>query len=262
MRALELGAVDFVGKPNGDVRAGMMELTEILRDKVRAAAVARVKPLDRQRPPGGGVTVSPPVEVGHDYRVIGMAASTGGVEALGEIIAALPPSLPGVMVVQHMPGGFTRSFAARLDTLSALTVREAGNGMRIERGHVYIAPGNHHLRLARDGNDDVCRLSDDKPVSGHRPSADVLFNSIAEIAGARSLGVILTGMGKDGAHGLLNMRLQGAVTLGQDESSSLIYGMPRVAHEIGAVTAQVPLKHMAATIPSWLAHERRAPIQV
>jgi two-component system chemotaxis response regulator CheB len=250
LRALELGAVDFVGKPNGDLRRGMENVAVSLVEKVRAAARAQVKPLHNPRPAAPPALTRPlaPVHGTQGYRAIGIGASTGGVEAIYQVVSALPPGLPGILVVQHMPGGFTRSFAKRLDALSQLTVMEAEDGMPIHPGHVYIAPGTHHLIMAQEGGQDVCYLGDGPPTTGHRPSVDELFNSIAATAGKQSIGVILTGMGKDGAQGLRNMRRLGAPTIGQDEASSVVYGMPRAAFELGAVAEQVTLDRVAETI--------------
>mgnify|MGYP006421711277 CR=1 FL=1 len=253
VRALELGAVDVVGKPQGDLRNGMAALGGVLVEKVRAAAGAQVKPLERSRAGGNGggarLHALPRIEgTGAGLRVVAIGASTGGVEALREVICALPPDMPGILVVQHMPGGFTRSFADRLDGLCDLTVCEAVDGAPVKPGHVYIAPGTHHLTLDQAGGSDICRLSENDPVNGHRPSVDVLFDSVAQTAGAAALGVILTGMGKDGARGLLRLRRKGARTLGQDAASCVVYGMPRVAEELGAVEAQLNLKDIAGAI--------------
>lgn len=243
LRALELGAVDVIGKPAGDLKRGFEEIADSLVQKVRAAAQAQVRPLQRNRPAPPPL---PAVSRNSGVRVIALGASTGGVEALREVICALPPEMPPIMAVQHMPGGFTRSFAARLDGLCSLTVVEAGDGQPLRPGHVYIAPGTHHLTLAHEGGEDVCRLSSADPVNGHRPSVDVLFHSVAKLAGSRAVAAILTGMGRDGAAGLLALREAGARTLGQDATSCVVYGMPRVAQELGAVEEQVPLSQMAA----------------
>jgi two-component system chemotaxis response regulator CheB len=177
-----------------------------------------------------------------------IGASTGGVEALKTLLMDMPPDCPPTLVTQHMPERFTAAFANRRNRECPMTVYEAAHGQRIEAGCVYIAPGAHHLELSREGLGWVCRLNDGPPVSGHRPSVDVLFRSGARLAGAKAIGVILTGMGKDGAEGLLEMRKAGASTLGQDEASSLIYGMPRVAFERGAVERQFPLTELAGAI--------------
>jgi two-component system chemotaxis response regulator CheB len=181
-------------------------------------------------------------------KIVTIGASTGGVEALKCVLLGLPADCPPILVTQHMPEGFTASFARRLNRECAMDVSEAVHGGIIEDGHVYIAPGARHLELGRRAGRYVTRLSDGPPVSGHRPSVDVLFHSAARIAGPEAVGVILTGMGKDGADGLLALHRAGGITFGQDEASSLIYGMPRVAFERGAVQRQYPLHEMADAI--------------
>lgn len=246
LQALELGAVDFVCKPAVDLRHGMGALRDELVQKVRAAAAARgrlgLRPATAQR------TIRPAASSGSSEQVIAIGASTGGVEALRELICALPPDGPGVLVTQHMPAKFTMSFAARLDGMAAVTVREAIDGVRLLPGHVQIAPGNRHLELARSGADFRCSVTDGPSVSGHRPSVDVLFESVARSAGNKAVGVILTGMGRDGAAGLLAMREAGAFTIGQDEASCLIYGMPKAAHDIGASQVELPLHRIPGEV--------------
>lgn len=250
VRALEMGAVDVVGKPTIDMKTGMEERRDELIAKVRAAASVRIAAAGRGAAPPR--PVASPVKAGPGFRttdmVVAIGSSTGGVEALREVIGGLPPDSPPVVVTQHMPGGFTRSFADRLNTLSAVSVTEAGDGARILPGHVYIAPGDHHLQVVRSGGTYVCRLHDGAPVSGHRPSVDVLFDSLAAAAGSNGVGVILTGMGKDGAVGLKAMRDAGARTIGQDEDTSLVYGMPKAAFTLGGVERQLPLGRIAAAI--------------
>ena len=241
LRALELGAVDFIGKPAVDLRDGMAALAETLIGKIRAAARARVRPLVAR----ADASPARPFAVASTERLIAIGASTGGVEAVREVIAALPADAPAVLVTQHMPAAFTASFAARLDSISAMRVVEASDRDRILPGHVYVARGAYHLRVARAGANYVCALGDDPPISGHRPSVDALFESVAEHAGARAIGAILTGMGRDGAAGLLRMRQSGAVTLGQDEASCVVYGMPKAARQAGAVAKEVPLERIA-----------------
>ena len=190
--------------------------------------------------------------------VMANGASTGGVEALRHVIGRLPPSAPGILISQHMPPGFTVSFARRMNDQCAVTVTEATDGAPIRRGHVYIAPGSRHLEIRQRGKEYVCRLHDDAPISGHRPSVDVLFRSVTEVVGADSLGIILTGMGRDGASGLLAMRQRGARTLGQSEASCVIYGMPRVAKEFGAVESEMSLDRIAEEIVRMPARSRAA----
>lgn len=240
LQALELGAVDCVAKPGAGTSAGF----DALPEKVREAARARIRPL----PQGASAPRAPAADYRPDGRLLAIGASTGGVEALITVLANLPPNCPPTVITQHMPENFTRSFAARLDRICAATVAEASEGAPLAPGRVYLAPGGAaHLEVAgtRPWH---CRLREAPPVNGHRPSVDVLFASAAAAAGARALGVILTGMGRDGAQGLLAMRRAGAATLGQDEASAVVYGMPRAAHEIGAVQTQLPLERIGTEI--------------
>jgi two-component system chemotaxis response regulator CheB len=181
---------------------------------------------------------------------VAIGASTGGVEALQRILTSLPATSPGIVIAQHMPPGFTSAFARRLDGQSAVTVMEATDGRRILPGHVYIAPGAHHLEVRRSGAHYECRVHDGPQVSGHRPSVDVLFRSVASNVGTNALGIILTGMGRDGADGLLEMRRAGARTLGQNEASCVIYGMPKAAMQVGAVELELPLDRLSECIVS------------
>jgi two-component system chemotaxis response regulator CheB len=245
LEALEVGAVDFIAKPTRDIGTVMAELSGELQAKVKAAARVRVRArhIEPKAPK--------PVLVAGNLlarKIVTIGASTGGVEALKAVLTHLPSDCPPVLVTQHMPERFTASFAKRLNGECAMTVSEARHGDVVEQGHVYIAPGARHLELARSAGRLVCRLTDDPPASGHRPSVDVLFRSAAQVAGADVVGVILTGMGKDGAEGMVRLRQAGATTLGQDEASSLIYGMPRVAFERGGVQRQYALNDMAGAI--------------
>ncbi|WP_307720055.1 CheB methylesterase domain-containing protein [Paenibacillus koleovorans] len=189
-------------------------------------------------------------------KVIAVGASTGGTEAITRLLGALPPAMPGIVIVQHIPPVFSRMFAERLNETTGFTVREAQSGDVVLPGHVLIAPGDQHMRLlqGRAGYEVECGAG--VKVGGHRPSIDVLFDSVATVAGKASIGVLLTGMGADGAKGLLAMRRAGARTLGQDEASSVVYGMPKVAFELGAVERQVPLERMAAALIGLLAPGR------
>lgn len=246
LQALELGAVDFIGKPTIDVQSGWEELQDELIGKVKAASRARVTALaDRT-----AAKPRPVAALGFSTtdRIVAIGASTGGVEALREVISAMPADGPPILIVQHMPQSFTERFAERLDSLSAMSVSEAADRARVMPGHVYIAPGNRHLKLVRSGAQFHCQLTDESPVTGHRPSADVLFDSVADAAGANAVGVILTGMGKDGAVGLRKMRDTGATTLGQNEASCLVYGMPKAAAAAGAVMDEYPLGRIAGMI--------------
>ncbi|AQR63106.1 chemotaxis response regulator protein-glutamate methylesterase [Brevundimonas sp. LM2] len=242
LHALELGAIDCVGKPIGGSNGEFEDLIE----KVHIAASASVKSLGERRP-------APALRSADDYApgadVVALGASTGGVEALMTVLQSFPASCPPTVVTQHMPANFTTSFASRLDRICQASVEEATDGAPLCVGKIYLAPGGlTHLRVVRSGGRLVCKLGTDGPVSGHRPSVDALFSSIAEIQPRRSVGAILTGMGRDGAAGLLSMRRQGAATIGQDEATSVVYGMPRAAAEIGALDQQLPLQRIASAI--------------
>jgi len=256
LRALELGAVDFVTKPRIDVRERIHEVAAEMVEKVKAAAAARILP----RGPAP-VTRPPAPRPAGLFRtteaVIAAGASTGGTEALREFLSALPADAPGVVVVQHMPERFTRAFAERLDRLCTVRVKEAEDGDRVLAGHVLVAPGSRHLRVVRDGAQVRARVSDDPPVNRHRPSVDVLFHSAAAALGPNAIGVIMTGMGSDGARGLLAMRQAGARTLAQDPDSCVVFGMPREAIALGAAEQVVPLARMADAVLA-LVREREA----
>ncbi len=242
--ALALGAVDCVGKPTRNVAHALDSLGPELLEKVKAAASAQVRPLVRKGPASTPQHDEGPL----DYKIIAIGSSTGGVEALHDVLVHFPANCPPTVITQHMPAGFTRTFAQRLDKLCAPQVAEAYDGAPLEMGLVYLAPGGvAHLEVGGHGTF-RCRLSDTDPVNNHRPSADVLFQSTAQAAGAEAIGVILTGMGRDGAKGLLAMREAGAVTIGQDQSSSIVYGMPRAAFECGAVSMQLPLDKIGREI--------------
>ncbi|KKB64188.1 chemotaxis protein [Robbsia andropogonis] len=254
MRALELGAVDFVSKPKVGIRDGLLDYSDMIADKIRAAARAKVRPLTA-RPAAAtngaaaassaAPTISPLRNMlVSTEKLIAIGASTGGTEAIKEVLLTLPSDAPAVLITQHMPAGFTKSFAKRLDSLCRISVKEAEHGERLLPGHAYIAPGDFHLSLARSGANYVATLSDAAPVNRHRPSVDVLFNSVAEFAGKNAIGVLLTGMGKDGAVGMGAMRRAGAYTFAQDEASCVVYGMPREAVLIGAACESVSLQQM------------------
>jgi two-component system chemotaxis response regulator CheB len=244
-KALEIGAVDFVAKPTSNVASGMNDLAIELRAKVKGAARARVS---ARRAAPKRVVVKPTLLGGLTDKVIAIGASTGGVEALKEVLIHLPPDTPPILITQHMPPRFTTAFANRLNNECPMTIHEAAHDQPVERGHAYIAPGAHHLELNRRNGRFYCLLHDSPPMSGHRPSVDVLFRSFARITAPMTIAVILTGMGKDGAEGMLELRQAGATTLGQDEESALIYGMPRVAFERGGVMRQYSLTKMSDAI--------------
>jgi two-component system chemotaxis response regulator CheB len=257
LRALELGAVDFVTKPKVGIRDGMLDYAEKLADKVRAAARARVRqaaPVQHAgTPAAAGAQAAAPAPLFNNpllstEKLIIVGASTGGTEAIREVLVPLPPDAPAVLIAQHMPPGFTKSFAQRLNGLCRITVKEAEHGERVLPGHAYIAPGHAHLLLARSGANYIAHLSDDPPVNRHRPSVDVLFRSAAQHAGKNAVGVILTGMGRDGAAGLLEMKKAGAYTLAQDEASCIVFGMPREAIALGAADEIASLPEMSRRV--------------
>ena len=244
LHALELGAVDFFGKPSIDLERGMEEKARQLIAKVKAASKAKVTPRSH-----GEKGKHPGTLNGYKFstteKIIAIGSSTGGVEALREVIPRLPANCPGILITQHMPANFTGTFAQRMNGISNVTVSEAKNQERILPGHVYIAPGSHHLKVKKSGANYVCQLTDEAPVTGHKPSVDVLFNSVADVVGSNAIGVILTGMGKDGARGLKQMRDAGAATIGQDEQSCVVYGMPKAAFEMGGVEEQMDIRKIA-----------------
>ncbi len=246
LRALELGAVDYVGKPLIDIRNGMAELGAELVAKVKVAASVRPRARSLPTAPKRPLEVDPRLSTAG--RIVAVGASTGGVETLQQLLMPLPATSPAIVITQHMPAGFTSSFAKRMDAQCAMTVSEATDGRRIMPGHVYIAPGARHLEVVRTGAHYACRLHDGPPVSGHRPSVDVLFHSVARAAGANAVGIILTGMGRDGADGLLAMRKAGARTLGQSEASCIVYGMPKMAMQAGAVEVELPVEQLSREI--------------
>ncbi|MBX5090537.1 protein-glutamate O-methylesterase CheB [Rhizobium lentis] len=234
LAALEIGAFDCVGKPGPGEPRPFGDLAE----KVKAAARTQ-----RQfSQPAAAVTPPPSVaEFRVGRKIVAIGSSTGGVEALIAVLQKFPANCPPTVITQHMPPTFTKSFAERLNRLCAPVVQEATDGARLEIGKIYLAPGGERHLQVSGGSAPCCRLVDRAPVNGHRPSVDVLFDSVAELAGRNAVGVILTGMGRDGAAGLLKMRHAGARTLGQNEKTCVVYGMPRVAHELGAVEQQLPL---------------------
>ncbi|WP_429326714.1 protein-glutamate methylesterase/protein-glutamine glutaminase [Paraburkholderia sp. GAS348] len=257
LRALELGAVDFVTKPKVGIRDGMLEYSEKLADKIRAAARARVRQAAPVQPAAAHAAHAPAAAAAAPLfnnpllsteKLIIVGASTGGTEAIREVLVPLPPDAPAVLIAQHMPPGFTKSFAQRLNGLCRITVKEAEHGERVLPGHAYIAPGHAHLLLARSGANYIAHLSDEPPVNRHRPSVDVLFRSAAQHAGKNAVGVILTGMGRDGAAGLLEMKKAGAYTLAQDEASCIVFGMPREAIALGAADEIASLPEMSRRV--------------
>jgi two-component system, chemotaxis family, protein-glutamate methylesterase/glutaminase len=244
LRALELGAIDIVSKPGGSYSVG--DLAAVLIDKIRAAAQARYT-----RRPAPETPAAPPVKAKPGslpettHKVLAIGASTGGTEAIREVLAALPATTPGTVIVQHMPEHFTAAFAQRLNTLSAMEVREARDGDAVVPGVALIAPGNHHMVLRRSGARYFVALRDGPRVFHQRPAVDVLFYSVAHEAGANAVGVLMTGMGADGAKGLLAMQQAGATTLAQEEQSCVVFGMPKEAIKLGAADEILPLDRIA-----------------
>ncbi|MDB5907477.1 MAG: chemotaxis response regulator protein-glutamate methylesterase [Massilia sp.] len=253
MRALELGAVDFVTKPKLSIQSGMREYAELIADKIRAAAKARVKArtLVPARPGTALPQIGNPLTSSEKLIIIG--ASTGGTEAIREFLMQMPSDCPGILIAQHMPEGFTTSFARRLDSLCKISVQEVAGGERVLPGHAYIAPGHSHLMLIRSGANYVTRIDQAEPVNRHRPSVDVLFRSAATAAGKNAVGVILTGMGKDGALGMLEMKTAGAHNFAQDEASCVVFGMPREAIALGAAHEVAPLTELPGKVLGYLA---------
>ena len=241
LRALELGAVDFVAKPRLDVSKGMEAGAREIIEKVRLAATARVR---RQVAPSPAGKSAPVLALGSRVsteKLIIIGASTGGTEAIKEVLLPMPPDAPGIVITQHMPAGFTKSFAQRLDTMCKISVKEAVDGERILPGHAYIAPGDFHLLVRKSGANYVTALSSEAPVNLHRPSVEVLFRSAAQCVGANAIGIMLTGMGKDGATAMLEMKRAGAFNVAQDEASCVVFGMPKEAIAAGGVDEVLPL---------------------
>lgn len=246
MQALEAGAIDFVPKPASDVARGLNDMMVELRTKLKIASTVNVSywknrkfdvaEIKQKDSPTDGKALAESTD-----KVIAIGASTGGTEAIRKVISQLPPTTPGIVIVQHMPKGFTKTFADRLNEVSYMQVKEAEDGDRIVTGRILVAPGDYHMKVYRSGGQYKVQVLEGDKVNGHRPSVDVMMFSVAENVGANAFGVILTGMGNDGAHGLKAMRDAGAKTLGQNQASCVVYGMPKVAYDVGAVETQLPL---------------------
>jgi two-component system, chemotaxis family, protein-glutamate methylesterase/glutaminase len=254
--ALELGAVDFVAKPSAEAEGGIEAFGANLRDKIRAAAKSDVRGRSAGRAEAPKIAVK--TAAAPLGALIAIGASTGGVEAIRAVLADMPIDCPPIVIAQHMPAGFTSRFAARLDEICALKVVEAEDRMPLLAGHAYVARGDYHLRVERSSGQLKTRLTHDELESGHRPSVDVLFESVAKTVGPMAVGAILTGMGRDGARGLKMMRDAGAYTVGQSQASALVYGMPRVAFEEGAVVEQAPVEAIAARLANALVRLKSA----
>lgn len=273
LQALELGAVDFVTKPKVDLAHTLDGYALEIREKVRMAARARVQ---ERRIASPAPAAPAPLSASEKYSadvilqrdvprrpfkttesIVAIGASTGGTEAIKEVLIRLPQYCPGVVITQHIPEAFSGPFARRMDSVSALSVCEARDGQPVMPGHAYIAPGGRHLMLVRDGARYVCRLNDGPPVNRHRPSVDVLFRSVAANAGLNAVGVILTGMGDDGAQGLREMHEAGAPTIAQDEQTSVVWGMPGQAVKLGGVDKIMPLETIPAQIMRYVEDHAR-----
>jgi two-component system chemotaxis response regulator CheB len=266
LKALELGAVDFVAKPKIGVSDGLRQLGADITEKIRTAARARVHRLAAAAPAavgaaggpggrtGGAASMPAPASLGRlsTEKIIFIGASTGGTEATREVLMQLPADAPAVMITQHMPPGFTKSYAARLDGLCRIAVAEARDGERVLPGHAYIAPGGHHLSVERSGANYIARVQDGEPVNRHKPSVEVLFESAARVVGRNALAVMLTGMGADGAKAMKTMKDAGSWNLVQDEASCVVFGMPREAIAHGAAHEVLPLTQIAPRLMEWL----------
>lgn len=254
--ALNAGAVDFVKKPNINAPDDLNNFISELATKIKIASVAHVSkraatttpaatPTTHAAPTPPAAPISPSKSISalaaSSNTVIAIGASTGGTEAIIAVVKDLPANSPGVVIVQHMPPVFTKMYAQRIDRIANMNVKEAENGDRVVKGQIIIAAGENHMTLCKDSNGYYVKSQPGEKVSGHCPSVDVLFDSVSKVAGKNAIGVILTGMGSDGAKGLLSMKNAGAYTIGQDKESSIVYGMPMVANDIGAVTKQLPL---------------------
>ncbi len=254
LRALEIGAVDFYTKPNIDIQRGMEEQADLIIEKIKTASRARGR--TRSAAPSASeelrklAGVSAMLKATH--RIIAVGASTGGTEALRALLQVLPPDTSPIVIAQHMPEQFTKTFADHLNSLCPMTVKEAQDGDRVIPGQALIAPGNYHMELRRSGGRYYVATTTRPPVNRHRPSVDVLFHSVAEYAGSNSLGVILTGMGHDGAAGMLAMKQAGAFTIAQDEASCVVFGMPGEAIKAGGVDRVLPLDEIPASLLSHL----------
>ena len=258
--ALELGAIDFVSKPKVDLAHTLENYAQEIIEKVKTASRARVRVVDAAKTKtelkavpklSADAVIEKKGKVRNlktTDKIIAIGASTGGTEAIKEVLMCLPADTPGVVITQHIPEAFSGPFAKRMDSCSAMTVYEARDGQQIVPGHVYIAPGDKHLIVERSGARYICKLSHGAPVNRHRPSVDVMFRSVAQNVGSNAVGIVLTGMGDDGARGLKEMKEVGAPTLVQDEDTSVVWGMPGEAFKIGATKLALPLDRIASKI--------------
>jgi two-component system chemotaxis response regulator CheB len=247
--ALEAGAVDFVNKPDINTMKDLEKFIEEIVSKLKVASVAKMQLKAKKE---NNIINSFQGEKTTSIKTIAIGASTGGTDAILTVLQSLPETVPGIVIVQHMPPVFTRMYAERLNTCCKLNVKEAESGDEIKQGSVLIAPGDYHMKVYKEKNSYYVKCYKGEKVSGHCPSVDILFESISNVFGEKAIGVILTGMGKDGAKGLLDMRKKGAYTIGQDEKTSIVYGMPMVSYNIGAVKKQVPLEKISGEICKYL----------
>jgi two-component system chemotaxis response regulator CheB len=248
LKALELGAVDFIAKPNGMLAGNIAEFATEVQDKVRAAASARVQPLEKRivvAKPASSSATRGSSAFGH---MIAIGASTGGTEAIKALLMDLPADCPPIVITQHIPAQFSESYARRLDDTCAMNVSEASHNSPILCGHAYIAPGDQHLQIVKTNGKFFCKLSSGELVNRHRPAVDVLFDSVIAHADKSTIGVLLTGMGADGAQGMLRLHQHGCYTIVQDEATSVVWGMPGAAVKLGAVDEVLPLSKIAARL--------------
>jgi len=264
LRAMELGAIDFITKPKLDLKSGMEEYQQEIVDKVKAASMAKISALKAEPVRARGTDflkvypkhsvdvvisdMAKPMHYKTTDKVIAIGASTGGTEAIRSVLREMPADMPGMVISQHIPAAFSGPFAERVNKESAMTVVEAVDGQQILPGHAYIAPGDRHLIVERSGARYICRLNDGPPVNRHKPSVDVMFRSVAQNVGPNAIGVILTGMGDDGARGLLEIKVGNAATIAQDEQSSVVWGMPGEAVKRGGADEVLPLDKIAARL--------------
>ncbi|MCS6293978.1 MAG: chemotaxis response regulator protein-glutamate methylesterase [Nitrospira sp.] len=256
LRALELGAVDYITKPKIDLRDGMEGIADDLIEKVKAAAIAKIRGAangaghtqPRQATPLASAMIKT------TDTIIAIGSSTGGTEAVKEVLEVLPPNTPPILITQHMPEHFTKTWADRMNQICRISVKEAQDGDSVLPGHALIAPGSYHMTLVRSGARYSVRINQEPPVNRHRPSVDVMFDSVARYAGGNAVGVILTGMGGDGAKGMLAMKQAGAYTIAQDEASCVVFGMPKEAIKLGGVDKILPLGDIAGAVLTHVSH--------
>lgn len=248
LRAMESGAIEVMEKPTINVSSNLESIGAVIIEKVKQVARARIQITKKMRQTGPVVKVATTSLAKTTHQLIAIASSTGGTEALKVLLSGMPADIPGTLIVQHMPPGFTKSFADNLDKMFPFQVREAQDGDLVSPGKVFIAPGNYHMEIKRNGAYYHIKLHQDVPLHSVRPAADYLMKSVAKYVGANAIGIVLTGMGRDGAEGLLEMKNAGAITYGQNEATSVVYGMPQAAKEIGAVDHEMALDKIAADV--------------